>query len=102
MLVRAHVFIAGRVQGVSYRYYTKQEAEALGLVGWARNIRNGKLKIENGQLTKVEAVFEGEKARVEEMIEWCKEGSSSAQVSKVEVKWGNPEDLEGFEIRSSV
>lgn len=88
MRVRAHVFITGRVQGVFFRAYTQQEARALGLSGWVRNLDDGR----------VEAVFEGSKAQVDEMIEWCKEGSPSAQVSKVEVKWETPENLEDFEV----
>lgn len=89
--VRAHVFITGRVQAVSYRYYCRQEAGALGIKGWIRNLSDGK----------VEAVFEGERKAVEEMIEWCKAGSSSAEVSKVAVKWESAENLQGFEIRST-
>ena len=89
MTVRAHVFITGRVQGVFFRMYTQKEAEALKLSGWAMNLSDGR----------VEAVFEGEKEAVEEMLEWCKSGSPSAEVSKVEVKWESPENLSGFEVK---
>ncbi len=85
----AHVFITGRVQGVFFRVYTKQEAEALGLTGWVRNLADGR----------VEAVFEGAKEKVEEMIKWCWEGSTSANVSDVEVSWEEQKRLEGFEIK---
>ena len=89
MRVRAHVFIFGMVQGVFFRAYTQKEAQALGLSGWVRNLPD----------ERVEAVFEGEKTAVNEMIVWCWEGSPSAKVSKVEVEWEELEGLRGFEIR---
>jgi acylphosphatase len=88
-MVRAHVFVSGRVQGVFYRAYTRQEAEALGLSGWVKNLPDGR----------VEAVFEGDKEKVNEMIAWCWDGNPSASVSDVEVKWEKTADLSGFEIR---
>lgn len=88
-MVRAHVFISGRVQGVSFRYYTKQEVEALGLNGWVRNLDDGR----------VEAIFEGEKEAVNEMIAWCWDGSPSAEVNDVQVSWEKAEGLKVFEIR---
>ena len=90
-MARAHVFITGRVQAVSYRYYCRQEAEALGIAGWIRNLSDGR----------VEAVFEGEKTKIKEMIEWCKSGSSAAEVREVKVEWDSAENLQGFEIRST-
>jgi acylphosphatase len=89
MRVRASVYITGRVQGVSFRYYTIEQAEALGLAGWVRNLSDGR----------VEAVFEGEKESVEEMIRWCKNGSPSAKVTNVEVELGEVQGLGGFEIK---
>jgi acylphosphatase len=47
----------------------------------------------------VEAVFEGGKDKVEEMIEWCKKGPSGARVDDVFVSWEEPEGLEGFDVR---
>ncbi|MBI2009848.1 MAG: acylphosphatase [Candidatus Chisholmbacteria bacterium] len=88
MLVRAHVFITGEVQGVSFRYRAREQAEALGIAGWIRNLVDGR----------VEAVFEGEEEKVEEMIVWCKEGSRWAEVDKVEVKWEDLEGSESFEV----
>lgn len=97
VMVRAHVFISGRVQGVSFRYYIRQEAQALSLSGWVRNLPD----------ERVEAVFEGEKEAVNEMIAWCWSGSPSAKVTDVKVSWEpfgeaqgkEPEGLQGFEIR---
>jgi acylphosphatase len=72
---RAHVWIAGRVQGVFFRAYTQDAAQRIGVSGWVRNMPDGR----------VEAVFEGDWDRVENMIAWCHEGSPMGRVDKVEV-----------------
>ncbi|MDP8972219.1 MAG: acylphosphatase [Actinomycetota bacterium] len=86
---RAHVFVSGRVQGVSFRDATRSQAEQLGLSGWVRNTQDGQ----------VEAVFEGDPDTVRQMIEWCKSGPSSADVEDVSVENEQPENLSGFEVR---
>lgn len=88
-MVRAHVFISGKVQGVWFRGTTKQIAETLGLSGWVRNLPDGR----------VEAVFEGSEEDVRKAVEWCHKGPPSARVEKVEVFYEEPENLNGFEIR---
>ena len=80
MQVRAHVYVSGRVQGVFFRWYTREEALRLGVKGWVRNLPDGR----------VEAVFEGEKEAVEQMIEFCRRGPPAARVEKVEVSWETP------------
>jgi acylphosphatase len=77
MAKRAHVFISGKVQGVYYRSYAEDAARRLGIRGWIRNLRDGR----------VEAVFEGEDEAVEEMIRWCWQGSPMSRVDEVEVEW---------------
>ncbi len=77
MMVRAHVLVSGRVQGVYYRSYAVDKARELGLTGWVRNRFDGR----------VEAVFEGEDETVRKMVDWCHRGSPSARVDKVEVRW---------------
>ncbi len=72
---RAHVWIAGRVQGVFFRAYTRDAAQLIGVTGWVRNLHDGR----------VEAVFEGEADKVEKMIEWCREGSPMSRIDRVEV-----------------
>ncbi len=72
---RVHVYISGRVQGVWFRAYTKEEADRLGVKGWVRNLPDGR----------VEAVFEGEADQVDEMVRWCHVGSPQAKVTQVEV-----------------
>lgn len=75
MKTRVHVRIFGKVQGVWYRASTKQKADELGIVGWVRNTDDGC----------VEAVFEGEKAKIDEMITWCWIGPQRAQVTDVKM-----------------
>jgi len=75
--VRAHVFISGRVQGVFFRAWTEDEAIKRDLTGWVRNLADGR----------VEAVFEGDKDKVEEMVKLCWKGPPGARVTNVEVIW---------------
>jgi acylphosphatase len=87
---RAHVFVSGQVQGVSFRDATRSQAQQLGLNGWVRNTED----------SRVEALFEGKPDAVREMIEWCKSGPSSADVEDVSVENESPSgDLSGFEVR---
>ncbi len=75
--VRAQVMISGRVQGVFFRAYTEKAARARNILGWVMNTRDGR----------VEAVLEGEKEQVEDMISWCHQGSPMSQVTGVDVNW---------------
>lgn len=77
MKVRAHVFVSGRVQGVFFRSETRREAMRQGVKGWVRNLRDGR----------VEAVFEGEEEAVKALVDFCREGSPSARVTDLDVKW---------------
>ncbi len=44
MNVRAHCFVSGRVQGVFFRSYTLDKARELGLTGWVKNRRDGRVE----------------------------------------------------------
>lgn len=70
-----HVYISGRVQGVFFRASTQRAAKALGLSGWVRNLPDGS----------VEAVFEGERSNVDEMLRWCKKGPPGSTVRGFEM-----------------
>jgi acylphosphatase len=86
---RAHVFVSGTVQGVYFRANTRDTATHKNVDGWVRNLEDGR----------VEAVFEGPTAAVNEMVEWCHTGSPAARVEDVEVEYDDPEGLDGFSIR---
>ena len=72
------VVIAGRVQGVSYRAWTRAQAQALGLSGSVRNRSDGG----------VEAVFGGPAGRVDRMVELCRAGPFGARVTDIRVTEG--------------
>lgn len=89
MSVRAHVWVSGRVHGVFFRATTRRVAKRLGLTGWVKNLRDGR----------VEAIFEGSRENVDEMIKFCNEGPPAANVKNVEVKWEDPTGkFEDFDI----
>ncbi len=77
MSVTRHLRITGRVQGVFYRESMRMRAEALGVTGWVRNLRNGA----------VEAVIQGEENAIAELIAWCRIGPPAAAVSNVEISF---------------
>ncbi|MBI3590700.1 MAG: acylphosphatase [Candidatus Melainabacteria bacterium] len=74
---QAHLTISGRVQGVFYRASCQEVAQRLGLRGWVRNAPTGQ----------VEVLAQGEKEKIEKLIEWCKKGPPSAKVSDVKIEW---------------
>lgn len=76
-IVRAHVFIEGRVQDVFYRAWVREQAQELGLGGWVRNLEDGR----------VEAVFEGPRDKVEKMIKKCHKGPRLAGIEHIDVNW---------------
>ena len=89
MEVRAHLLISGLVQGVLFRKRVMELAQSRGLNGWVRNLRDGQ----------VEAVAEGEKASLEELIQFCRVGPPGAKVRSVEVQWSEYEaEFRGFKI----
>lgn len=90
MKVRAHVHVSGYVQGVFFRYATRRIASSRGVLGWVRNLRDGR----------VEAVFEGEKKDVEAMVDFCHGGPPGAVVKRVEVLWEEPTgEFKSFQVR---
>lgn len=87
--VRARLLVQGKVQGVFFRENTKQKAQELGLTGWVKNTDEGA----------VEAVFEGEKEKVSEIVEWLKNGPPLAKVENVEIEWQEYQnEFTGFQV----
>lgn len=87
--MRARAIVHGRVQGVFFRDTTRREAAARSVGGWVRNRPDGA----------VEAVFEGDRDAVEEMLAFCREGPPNAEVERVDVSEEEPEGLTDFEVR---
>jgi len=90
--IRAHIFVSGVVQGVFFRANTFQKAKELRLKGWVKNLPDGR----------VEAIFEGEKRNVQEMIEWAKRGPTNARIDGFEADFEEYQgEFNNFEIRYS-
>jgi acylphosphatase len=87
--IKVRVRIEGLVQGVNYRYATRQKAQELGVNGWVRNFPDGS----------VESLMEGEGDKVEALIRWCHQGPPGARVKKV-TRQGEEYrgDMQGFSI----
>lgn len=84
------VVVAGRVQGVGFRWSTRRAAERIGVAGWVRNREDGA----------VEAHIEGPAERVAAMVAWLERGPAEAKVASVEAAEASPEGVEGFGIRA--
>lgn len=74
-MIRRHIFIKGKVTGVFFRAFIREMAIELGLNGWVKNL----------DANIVEAVFEGEKEKVDKIIELCNIGPSRAIVKNIEI-----------------
>lgn len=73
---RTRVLIEGRVQGIFFRAYARDQAAQLKLAGWVRNLPDGS----------VEALVEGPIDRVEAFINWCHSGPPNARVTAVKIE----------------
>jgi len=88
-VVARHVTVTGRVQGVFFRAWAREQAEALGVRGWVRNCPDGR----------VEAHVEGEPSKVEKMIDHLRHGPRAARVENVRTWDVEPCDFDEFEVR---
>jgi acylphosphatase len=92
-MIAKHLRIIGKVQGVWYRAWFADQAEALGLKGWVRNRADGS----------VEAVVQGPSEMIDAIIVRAHEGSPASRVADVIVSYDAPaETLQGFEKRPTV
>ncbi len=83
------VRITGLVQGVSFRFHTREQAHRLGVAGWVRNEPDGS----------VTGHFEGPGDAVDALVEWCGHGPAYAEVDQVTVTPGLYSDVTGFHVR---
>ena len=72
-----------------FRGSCQEQARALGVGGWARNLADGR----------VEAVFDGPAAGVARMVDWCRHGPRHAHVTGVETNEETPTGEPGFHVR---
>ena len=87
-MIAVHVRVSGRVQGVYYRAFTQERAIALGVKGWVRNVPGGG----------VEAVLEGERKQVGELLKSMKSGPTGSLVLGMELSELQAKGYEDFEI----
>lgn len=87
MLKHLNIKIFGIVQGVFFRTTAKEEADKLNLTGFAKNEPDGSVYIE----------IEGEKNKLDNFLDWCKDGSTLARVNKIETTEGELKNFSTFE-----
>ena len=84
-----HISVYGRVQGVFFRAWTRDQAIGLGVTGWVRNCPDGR----------VDMHIEGEDAAVEQLIDRLHRGPPAAKVEDVHVWTVDTFDFDDFEVR---
>jgi len=90
MKKRIHVFYSGRVQGVGFRFTVEETAHRLGVVGWVKNLRNGR----------VELVVEAEEKILGQFLDEMRKGPMRNFIEDVEVTWSDATDaFTDFEVR---
>ena len=87
---RVHVFFSGHVQGVGFRVTAEESARHLGVVGWVKNLRDGR----------VEVVAEAEEPTLEQFLDTLQCGAMRNFIERAEISWSNASDtFDDFEIR---
>jgi len=79
-VARLSATVYGRVQGVFFRYFVRNEARGLGLKGYVRNLASGDA---------VEVQAEGEKPQLDRLLEQLKVGPPGAWVKRVAIDWSD-------------
>ncbi len=77
---RAHIVVSGHVQGVFFRANTSNKALELGLYGRVINLKDGTVDI----------IVEGPQKKIQNLIEWCRQGPPRAKVTHVKTEWHSP------------
>ena len=90
MKKRLSLTISGKVQGVSFRYYSQEKAQELDLLGWVRNNKN----------STVTMVAEGEESNLKKLLNWCQSGPSAAQITGINSSWSSYQgQFSNFEVK---
>lgn len=89
-MIKVHVFISGRVQGVGFRHFARVNARELEVYGWVKNLPDGR----------VEAVFQGSEDSVDTMLDRCRRGPRNARVADMTVEEERTDPaMTSFEVR---
>ena len=87
---RARLLVSGRVQGVAFRWETQRAAARRGVTGWVRNLPDGR----------VEAVVEGPREQVDDLVDWSRKGPPVARVDSLDIQWeAYRGEFDDFDIR---
>ena len=90
MKKRVHAFYAGRVHGVGFRLTAEEIAQRCGVVGWIKNLRDGR----------VELVAEAEEAALQQFLDAIRQGPMKNFINDVDMSWSDAsETFDEFEIR---
>ena len=91
MKKRVHVYYSGRVQGVGFRFTAEETARSMGVVGWIKNLRDGR----------VEMIAEGEEKLLTEFLDAIRTGAMRNFIKDVYISWSaSMENCSDFEIRA--
>ena len=90
-MIRCHLIISGRVQGLNFRSSLREKAQSSKITGWVKNIPSGE----------VEAILEGDEKKIRSLIEWCRTNNSyPLRVDKIQCSMGKYKgEFKKFEIR---
>lgn len=87
---RVYCKISGTVQGVGFRYFVMRHAHTLGVVGWVRNSDGGS----------VEFCAEGPRSKLEQLVEFARNGPYGAHVRDMNAEWSKAEEsFHSFDVR---
>ncbi len=75
--VGAEILVSGRVQGVGYRFFTERVAAKYNILGWSRNLPDGRVELE----------IEGDEENAKAFIRELEKGPAMARVEEVRVDW---------------
>lgn len=90
--VRYHAFIEGRVQGVGFRMFVKENADLLNLKGWVRNTWQ----------EEVEVLVEGSQAAIQQLIQKLQHGPSQSLVTNIRQTWeASTGEFSRFSVRKT-
>ena len=72
---RVHIFISGKVQGVFFRQFIQEKVQELGLVGWVKNLADGR----------VEVLIEGDREKIDKILIYLKQGPPLSKVEGIDI-----------------
>lgn len=87
--IARHVRVTGRVQGVFFRAWTREQADRLDVYGWVRNSPDGS----------VELHLEGSQDNVDQLLEMLKRGPPGARVDVLDVSETEPRNHDWFVVK---